>query len=216
MTQEWVTSTTQRLALKSGLRSISSFSSPRGRIWGIYNLAVTSSSCPVYPASRHRFCGFSSVGLGRYMTMLSYSSSAYAQIASKKPPAPKAGNICGCCYPFQIRRALLSTGSLFEGHKRYLRVFFCNLAVSCLRLLSVCDLCLDPVDIWVSASILCSRIRLTMSMIDSFFLSPYSSPMDYYIIIGNCWIGSKYFSPNSFLFTLYSLYFTENTSGVFF
>lgn len=64
LNQEWASSTTHRRALNAGSRSISIFSSPRGRIWGIYPLARATFSLPTYPASRQRFwtC-FSCIGL---------------------------------------------------------------------------------------------------------------------------------------------------------
>ena len=54
LNQECASSTTHRRAVKPGLRSISFFSSPRGRMCGIYPLARAMFSLPTYPASRQR------------------------------------------------------------------------------------------------------------------------------------------------------------------
>ena len=56
LNHEWLSSTTHLRALKVGSFSISFFSSPLGRIWGMKPLASTVSSLPTYAASRHRFC----------------------------------------------------------------------------------------------------------------------------------------------------------------
>lgn len=73
--KECVTSTTRRRALKSGFCAFSFFSSPRGRICAIYPRCSTVSERPVYPASGRMFCGYSSVGSGRNVTIPSRVSS---------------------------------------------------------------------------------------------------------------------------------------------
>ena len=58
LNHEWVASTTQRRALKVGSFSMSCFSSPRGRMWGINPYFLTRLSLPINAASRHRFWSF--------------------------------------------------------------------------------------------------------------------------------------------------------------
>ena len=64
LNQEWVSSTTHLRALNVVSFSISFFSSPRGRMWGIKPLSTATASFPVYPASRHKFCGCSPLFFG--------------------------------------------------------------------------------------------------------------------------------------------------------
>lgn len=56
LNHECANSTTHRRALNDGFLSISFFSSPLGRIWGMNPLEITVSSLPTYAASRQRFC----------------------------------------------------------------------------------------------------------------------------------------------------------------
>jgi hypothetical protein len=55
LNQECASSTTHLRALNVGSLSISFFSSPLGRMWGIKPFSTTTPSFPTYPASRQRF-----------------------------------------------------------------------------------------------------------------------------------------------------------------
>lgn len=65
--QEWVRSTTHRLALKPASCSRACASSPRVRIWAVKPNSLNKSRTPSksYPLSKHIPCGAVSVGVGR-------------------------------------------------------------------------------------------------------------------------------------------------------
>ena len=80
---ERVSSTTRLRALKVGSFSISFFSSPLGRMWGMRPFAFTDSSLPTYAASRQRFCPMSS---SSGVTTLAFSKGASETLSCRLAP----------------------------------------------------------------------------------------------------------------------------------
>jgi hypothetical protein len=118
LNQEWASSTTHLRALNVGSRSISFFSSPLGRIWGVKPFFSATSPLPTYPASRQRFCVASLSSPGR--RILSVSNGSRETLSCRLAPLTTSDKGTPCSSTNRLRLVPFFSPICWIGTDRFL------------------------------------------------------------------------------------------------